>query len=48
MKIEYDRLFEGINLSNNANLHVKTKADNALPIVETIKKNIAKIVVYEN
>lgn len=48
MKIEYDRLFEGINLSNNANLHVKTKADNALPIVETLKKNMTKIVVYEN
>jgi len=48
MKIEYDRLFEGIQLSNNANLHVKTKADNALPIVETLKKNIQKLFIYEN
>ncbi len=48
MKIGYDRLFDGINLSNNANLHVKTKADNALPIVETLKKNIQKLFIYEN
>ncbi len=48
MKIEYDRLFEGIQLSNNANLHVKTKADNALPIVATLKKNIQKLFIYEN
>ena len=48
MKIEYDRLFEGVQLSNNANLHVKTKADNALPIVETLKKNIQKLFIYEN
>lgn len=48
MKIEYDRLFDGIQLSNNANLHVKTKADNALPIVEIIKQNIAKMFIYEN
>ena len=48
MKIEYDRLFEGVQLSNNENLHVKTKADNALPIVETLKKNIQKLFIYEN
>jgi hypothetical protein len=48
MKIEYDRLFEGVQLSNHANLHVKTKADNALPIVETLKKNIQKLFIYEN
>jgi hypothetical protein len=48
MKIEYDRLFEGINLSNNANLHVTSKADNTLPIVETLKKNIQKLFIYEN
>ena len=48
MKIQYDRLFDGINLSNNANLHVITKTDNALPIVETLKKNIQKLFIYEN
>jgi hypothetical protein len=48
MKIEYDRLFEGIPLSNNANLHVTSKADNTLPIVETLKKNIQKLFIYEN
>ena len=48
MKIEYNRLFDGIQLSNNANLYVKTKADNTLPVVETIKQNIAKMFIYEN
>lgn len=48
MKIEYDKFFDGIELSNNANLHVKTTADNALPIVQTIKKNIPKLFIYEN
>ena len=48
MKIQYDRLFDGINLSNNANLHVITKTDNALPIVETLKKNMQKLFIYEN
>ena len=48
MKIQYDRLFDGINLSYNANLHVITKTDNALPIVETLKKNMQKLFIYEN
>lgn len=48
MKIQYDRLFEGIELSNNVNLHVKSKAENALPIVNTLKNNIAKLFIYEN
>ena len=48
MKIEYDKLFDGIDLTNNKNLHVKTTADNALPIVQTIKKNIPKLFIYEN
>lgn len=48
MKIEYDRMFDGIPLSNNANLHVRSKADNTLPIVETLKKNIQKLFIYEN
>jgi hypothetical protein len=48
MKIEYDKLFDGIQLSDNANLHVKTTTDNALPIVQTIKKNLPKLFIYEN
>ena len=48
MKIEYDRLFEDITLTNNANLHVKSKTENALPIVNTLKNNIAKLFIYEN
>jgi hypothetical protein len=48
MKIEYDKLFEGIDLTDNKNLHVKTTADNGLPIVQTIKKNIPKLFIYEN
>ena len=48
MKIAYDRLFEGITLSNNAFLHITSVADNSLPIVETLKQNIAKMFIYEN
>ena len=48
MKIEYDKLFEGIQLSDFSNLHVKTSTDNSLPVVQTIKKNIPKLFIYEN
>jgi len=48
MKIAYDQLFDGITLSNNAFLHITSVADNALPIVETLKQNIAKMFIYEN
>ncbi len=48
MKIDYARLFEGIDLSNNENLNVKTTSDNAKTVVQTIKKNIPKMFIYEN
>ena len=48
MKIQYDRIFNGIQLSNNANLNVKSKNDNTLPILETLRKNMSTLFIYEN
>ncbi len=48
MKIDYARLFEGIDLSNNENLNVNTTSDNAKQVVQTIKKNIPNMFIYEN
>ena len=47
MKIDYAKLFDGIDLSNNENLHVKTTAENSKPVVQTIKKNIPNMFIYE-
>ena len=48
MKIDYAKLFEGIDLSINENLHVKTTADNSKPVVKAIIKNIPNMFLYEN
>jgi len=48
MKIDYAKLFEGIDLSNNENLHVKTTAENAKPVVKSFTKNIPNMFIYEN
>ena len=48
MKIDYAKLFEGIDLSNNENLNVKTTANNSKPVVKSIKQNIPNMFLYEN
>lgn len=45
--INYAKLLDGINLSQNANLHVKTISDNSLDIVTKLKANIPKMFAYE-
>jgi hypothetical protein len=48
MKIDYAKLFDGIDLSNNENLHVKTTTENSKPVVKSIIKNIPNMFLYEN
>lgn len=44
---DYSMLFKGINLSDNANLFVKTTADNATPLAQKIVNNIPSMFKYE-
>jgi hypothetical protein len=44
---DYSMLFNGINLSDNANLFVKTTADNATPLAQKIVNNIPFMFKYE-
>lgn len=47
IKIDYSLFFDGIDLTNNSNLHVKSVLDNELPIVNQLKNNIPKMFIYE-
>ncbi len=47
IKIDYSLFFEGIDLTNNSNLHVKNVLDNELPLVNQLKSNIPKMFIYE-
>jgi hypothetical protein len=44
---DYSMLFNGINLSDNANLFVKTTSDNATPLAQKIVNNIPSMFKYE-
>lgn len=44
---DYNMLFNGINLTNNANLFVKTAADNTSPLAQKIVNNIPSMFKYE-
>lgn len=48
MKADYAELFEGINLTDEDNLHIETTTDNASSIVIDITSNMAKMFKYEN
>ena len=45
--IDYAKIFDGIKLSDNSNLHIKTISDNSLELVNKLKANIPKMFAYE-
>lgn len=44
---DYNRLFNGINLTQNSNLFIKGSADNATPLAQKIVANLSSIFIYE-
>jgi hypothetical protein len=48
MEADYAALFQGLDLKNNANLTVATKADNSSSLAIDITANMADMVKYEN
>lgn len=48
MEADYAELFEGLDLTDNDNLHIETTADNASSLAIDITSNMAKMIKYEN
>ncbi|HET6225087.1 MAG TPA: MbnP family protein [Bacteroidia bacterium] len=44
---DFNKLFNGIKINDNANLFVRTVADNATPLAQKIVNNIPSLFIYE-
>ena len=44
---DYNMLFRGIKINDNANLFIRTAAENALPLAQKIVNNIPAMFIYE-
>lgn len=44
---DFNRLFNGIKISDNSNLYVRTVSDNSSPLAQKILNNIPSLFIYE-